>query len=67
MKLLCKKCNRKFTPLFNNHVYNGSESIIHGYESIFNGSEYKNIEKVYNYKCPYCDTYYDSGNLINGK
>ena len=39
MKVLCKKCNRKFTPLFDNHIYNGSESIIRGNESIFNGTE----------------------------
>ena len=67
MKALCKKCNRKLTPLFDNHLYNGSESIIHGNESVFNGSEYKNKKKIYNYKCPYCGTYYNSGYLITLK
>ena len=64
MKALCKKCNRKFTPLFNNHIYNGSESIIHGDESIFNGTEYKKLKKIYSYKCPYCNTYYKSGYIF---
>lgn len=64
MKALCKKCNLKFTPLFNNHICDGSESIVHGNESIFNGIEHKNLKKICNYKCPYCDTYYKSGYIF---
>lgn len=67
MKSICKKCNRKFAPLYDNHIYNGRESIIYGNESIFNGSEYKKIKEIYNYKCPYCSIYYNSGYLIKEK
>lgn len=67
MKSICNKCNRKFIPLYSNHIYNGSESIIHGNEAVFNGSEYKNVKKIYNYECPYCGTYYNSGYLIKEK
>ncbi len=56
MNILCKKCNHKFSPLFNSYVYNGSERIIHGNESILNGSKYKTIKKFYSYICPYCST-----------
>ena len=64
MEVVCKKCGRKMQPIFENHVYNGSESILHGKEAIMNGSE--NIKngkekKIYNYKCPYCDAKYKSG------
>lgn len=62
MKCLCVKCNRKFTPIFRNHIYNGSESIIHGNESIRNGSEFMDYSKqINNYKCPYCNAFYKGG------
>lgn len=39
MRLICKKRNRKFIPIFQNHVYNGHESILNGGERIMNGDE----------------------------
>ena len=64
MELVCKKCDRKFKPIFENHIYNGSESILHGNESIKTGNE--NISRgqektIYDFKCPYCGTYYKKG------
>ena len=64
MKLICKKCNRKFIPIFQNHVYNGHESILNGGERIMNGDE--NIltgaeKEIFNYSCPYCGKKYARG------
>ena len=62
---LCVNCHRKFTPIFDNHIHNGTESIVHGNEAIYNGSEFLDYsKKIYNYKCPYCNKYYKSGYCI---
>lgn len=68
MKCLCVKCNRKFTPIFRNHIYNGSEGIIHGNESIRNGLECIDYsKKINNYKCPYCNAFYKTGYSLKQK
>ncbi len=64
MQTICEKCGKKITPIFSNHVYNGTEAINKGKESIMNGSE--NIrtgrEKIiYDYICPFCGTKHKSG------
>lgn len=64
MKIICKKCNRAFTPIFSDHIYNGHESILHGGESIMTGKEsiLTGHEKlIYDYECPYCGAKYKEG------
>ena len=68
MEIICKKCGRKFTPIFKNHIYNGSESILHGNESILNGSEniYNGNEiKIKDFSCPFCGEKYNNGKIKN--
>lgn len=61
---VCKKCGRKFEPIFENHIFNGNEQILHGNELVMNGSEYinngKNVQ-IRNYSCPYCGEKYRNG------
>ena len=64
LETICKKCGRKMNPIFNNHIFNGSEAILHGGESIKNGSEQRlgsNAIVIKNYKCPYCDAIHKNG------
>ena len=64
LQVICKNCGKKFKPIFENHIYNGSEKILHGNETVVNGTEFihnSNNINIENYFCPYCGTKYKSG------
>ena len=59
MKTICTTCGRKITPIFSNHIYNDSESILRGNETIRNGSENTltgHKKYIYKYACLFCGT-----------
>jgi len=68
MQIICKKCGRKMIPILHNHIYNGSESIMHGHENVKNGRELirDGHEKIiYNFQCPFCGTKHKQGTTIH--